>query len=200
MKYAMKVKQLLIALLGNFVLGAGVGMGSLALLGTDPSVSFSQAASMHLNITIGQMITITNCVMLIITFIIAKKNIGIATLIVVLLNQYPVDLTTYLIPHSSYLIVNILWVILGSLCVAIGCNIIICSNLGMGIYDAFLFGISSKVNKSYVFVRYIVDGIFLLLTILLKGYIGIGTIIPYILIGNTIRISRPYIEKIFVNK
>lgn len=53
-----------------------------------------------------------------------------------------------------------------------------------------------KVNKSYVFVRYIVDGTFLLLTFELKGYIGIGTIIPYILIGNLITITKPYIDKI----
>ena len=197
MKLEMKIKQIVIALIGNCVLGAGVAMGSQALLGTDPSVSFSQAASVNLGISIGQMITITNCCLLIITFIIAKKNIGLATLIVVLLNQYPVDIVTKLIPYNSSLIINIIWIVLGCVFVAIGCNILIDSNLGMGIYDAFLFGISNKVNKSYVFVRYIIDGTFLLLTFLLNGYIGIGTIIPYIITGNLIQYTKPYVDKIF---
>lgn len=195
MKLEMKIKQLLFALIGNCVLGAGVAMGSQALLGTDPSVSFSQATSAYFGISIGQMITITNITLLIITFIIARKNIGIATLIVVLFNQYPIDFVTNLITHSNSLLINILWIIAGCIFVAVGCNIIINSNLGMGIYDAFIFGIANKVNKSYVFVRYIVDGVFLLLTIVFKGYIGIGTIIPYLLVGNLIKYTKPYIDK-----
>lgn len=196
MKLEMNLKKIIIALIGNCILGAGVAMGSQALLGTDPCVSFSQAASAQLGISIGQMITITNCVLLIITFIIAKKNIGLTTLIVVLLNQYPIDFVTNLIPYSSSLVIRIIWIILGCVFVAIGCNILIDSDLGMGIYDAFIYGICFKTNKSYVFVRYIVDGTFLVLTFLLKGYIGIGTIIPYILIGNLITITKPYIDKI----
>ena len=87
MKYKTKIKQIILALVGNFILGAGVAMESQALLGTDPSVSFSQAAAPYLGITIGQMITITNVVLLIITFFLKKSNIGLGTVIVVLLNQ-----------------------------------------------------------------------------------------------------------------
>ena len=193
----MKIKNIVYALIGNIVLGAGVAFESLPLLGSDPSISFSQAASSVLNISIGQMITITNICLLTIALIIAKKNIGVATLIVVLLNQYPIDFFTSLVNRSSYLAINIIYIVIGCLLVAIGCNIIIISNLGMGIYDAFIFGIADKVGKDYVLVRYIVDGIFLSLTIILKGYIGIGTIIPYILIGNLIKLTKPYIVKLF---
>lgn len=196
MKYKTKIKQIILALVGNFILGAGVAMESQALLGTDPSVSFSQAAAPYLGITIGQMITITNVVLLIITFFLKKSNIGLGTVIVVLLNQYPVDIVTSLITYQNNLVINILWVIAGCVFIAIGCNVIICSDLGMGIYDAFLYGITYRTNKSYTFIRYIVDGIFLVLTFLLKGYIGIGTIIPYLIVGNLITITQPYIKKL----
>ena len=196
----MKIKQVLYALIGNCILGAGVAMGSQALLGTDPSVSFSQAASIKLGISIGSMITITNVVLLIITFFIAKKNIGLATLVVVLLNQYPIDFVTNLIPYNDSLIINVLWVIAGCVVVAIGCNIIVVSNLGMGIYDALIYGICSKVKKSYSFVRYFVDGFFLILTFLLDGYIGLGTIIPYLITGKLVEITMPIVKKIFVLK
>lgn len=200
MKLGMKIKSILIALIGNCILGAGVAMETQALLGTDPSISFSQAASIQFGISIGQMITITNIVLLIITLIIKKENVGIATFIVVFLNQYPVDFVTNLITYNPSLIINILWVIAGCVFVAIGCNIIIDSNLGMGIYDAFIYGICSKVNKKYSTVRYFVDGTFLLLTILLKGYIGLGTIIPYIILGKLIEFTKPYIDKVFKNE
>ena len=195
MKLETRIKQILVALIGNCILGAGVAMGSQALLGTDPSVSFSQAAAPLVGVTIGQMITITNITLLIITFFIKKKNIGLATLIVVLLNQYPVDFVTNLITHSDSLIINILWVLAGIVFVAIGCDILIASNLGMGIYDAFVFGVADKLNKKFVFVRYGIDSIFLILTIVLKGYIGIGTILPYLLTGPTIAYTKPIVEK-----
>ena len=195
MKLETRIKQILVALIGNCILGAGVAMGSQALLGTDPSVSFSQAAAPLVGVTIGQMITITNTTLLIITFFIKKKNIGLATLIVVLLNQYPVDFVTNLITHSDSLIINILWVLAGIVFVAIGCDILIASNLGMGIYDAFVFGVADKLNKKFVFVRYGIDSVFLILTIVLKGYIGIGTILPYLLTGPTIAYTKPIVEK-----
>lgn len=170
-------------------------MGSQALLGTDPCVSFSQAASIQFGISIGQMTTLTNIFLLVITLILNRKNVGLATFIVVFLNQYPIDFVTKLIPYYPSMIINFLWIIAGCFFVAIGCNIIIDSNLGMGIYDAFIFGICSKVNKKYSFVRYFVDGMFLFLTILLKGYIGIGTIIPYLITGKLIECTKPYIDK-----
>lgn len=193
MKLEMKLKQVLVALIGNCILGAGVALESLPLLGTDPSVSFSQAAAPYLNISIGQMITITNITLLLITFLVRKKNIGIATFIVVFLNQYPVDFVTNLVPRSELLVINILYILLGIVFIAIGCCIIMASKLGMGIYDAFVFGIADAVNKPFVVVRYIVDSIFFVLTILLHGYIGIGTILPYILLGATINYVRPRI-------
>ena len=196
MKYAMKIKQVIVALLGNCVLGAGLAMCAQTLLGSDPCVSFSQAASIKLGITLGQMITITNVVLLVVIFILKKENLGIATLIVVFLNQYPIDFFTSLITYTDNLFINILWILAGIVLIGVGCNLLIASNLGMGIYDAFIYSIVSKVNKSYVFCRYIIDGVFLLLTILLKGYIGIGTVLSYLLTGNLLKLTKPFIDRI----
>ena len=197
MKLETKIKQILVALLGNTILGFGVGMTTIARLGADPVVSFSQAACIKFGITMGQMTTITNVVLLIIVFIVKKKNIGLATLFVVLLNQYPVDFIIKLIPYVDSLWINILWVLAGILCVSIGCTIIMASDLGLGIYDAFVYGIADRFNKSFLFVRYTVDSIFFVLTIILGGYIGIGTILCYVLLGKTINTIRPTMIKIF---
>ena len=197
MKLETKIKQVLVALLGNTILGFGVGMTTLAKLGADPVVSFSQAACIKLGITMGQMTTITNVVLLIIVFIVKKKNIGLATLFVVLLNQYPIDFIVNLIPYVDSLWINILWVLAGIVCVSVGCTIIMASDLGLGIYDAFVFGIADRFHKSFLFVRYTVDSIFFVLTIVLGGYIGIGTILCYALLGKTINTIRPTMIKIF---
>ena len=197
MKSETKIKQLLIALLGNCILGFGIGMISQARLGTDPVVSFSQAASMRLGFTLGQMITITNCVLLSVVFFVKRNNIGIATLIVVLLNQYPVDFIISIISYNDSLIINVLWILLGILFIAIGCSTVMASKLGMGIYDAFVFGITDRFNFNFLVVRYSCDSFFLLLTILLKGYVGIGTILSYLLLGTVIKFVKPRVNKIF---
>lgn len=196
MKLEMTLKKIVVALIGNCILGSGVAMITQALIGADPSVSFSQAYAPYFGLTIGQAITITNVLLLLATFVIKKSNIGVATFIVVFLNQYPVDYVTTIIPRTESLVINILWVILGTTCVAIGCNAIISSRLGMGILDAFVYAIADRTHKTFVTIRYISDSIFFLLTILLKGYYGIGTVITYLLAGPIIRFTKPYVEKI----
>lgn len=197
MKLETKIKQILTALLGDAILGFGVGLTTLAKLGADPSVSFSQAASVKLGISMGQMVTITNICLLIIVFIFKKSNIGLATLFVVLLNQYPVDFIINLIPYVDSIWINIGWVLLGILLIATGCTIIMASNLGLGIYDAFVYGIADRFHKSFLVVRYTADSIFFILTIILGGYIGIGTILCYVLLGKVINTIRPIMLKIF---
>ena len=196
MKSGTKLKQILVSLFGNVVLGAGVAFSAQARLGTDPSVSGSQAISNYFGISLGLMVTITNIILAICVFIIYRKNLGITTLIVVFLNQYPIDFFSELIPYTDVFAIRILYVLIGSVLVAFACNIMINSNLGMGVYDAFVFSFVYRFNIKFIIVRYIVDASFLAITLLFKGYIGIGTILAYLLTGNLMNITKPYIDKI----
>lgn len=191
------VKQIIISLFGNCLLGLGLALGANAELGLDPCVSFSQSISMMYDIKLGTVITCVNIVLVIVVLVFEKKNIGLTTLFVVFLNKYPVDFFSSLINHSSILIINILYVTIGTLFIALGCNVMIKADIGMGIYDAFIFSIAHKTNKEYVNIRYIVDAMFLLLTFVFKGFIGVGTIIAYILTGNLIKYTRPIIDNLF---
>ena len=196
MKSKTKCKQILVSLLGNIVLGAGVAFSAQARLGTDPSVSGSQAISNYYGISLGLMVTITNIILAICVFFIYRKNLGITTLMVVFLNQYPIDFFSKVIPYSDVFMIRIIYILIGSILVAIACNIMINSNLGMGVYDAFVFSFVYRFNIKFIIVRYIVDALFLAITLLFKGYIGIGTILAYLLTGNLMNITKPYIDKL----
>lgn len=199
MKYKTKIKKILLSLFGNCILGCGLAFGTNAQLGLDPCVSFSQSISNKTGYTIGTIITLVNIVLVIVVLLLERKNIGLTTLFVVFLNQYPVDLFCMLIHHSNSLIINILFTIISSLLVAIGCNLMIDADLGLGIYDAFIFSLAHKFNSEYVYIRYGVDALFLLLTFIFKGYIGIGTIVAYLLTGNLIKYTKPLIDKVLKN-
>lgn len=190
------IKKIIISLIGNCILGCGLAFGAQARLGMDPCVSFSQSVSNISGYQLGTIITIVNIILIIIVLILKPKNIGLTTLCVVFLNGYFTDFFANIISLSSSLTINIIYCLICNLLVAIGCNIMIDANIGMGIYDAFVFSIADKTNKEYVYVRYIIDAIFLLGTYLLHGYIGIGTLIAYILTGNLIKYTKPYIDKI----
>lgn len=196
MRSEMKIKALLVSLAGNILIGAGVALNTGAQLGTDPSVSFSQAASNMYGISLGTMVTITNVFLAIVVFFINKKNIGVSTLMVIFLNQYPINFFSSFIKQSEYLYINIMYIISGCILVAIGCDLIINAKLGMGIYDAFIFSLSDKFNIDFVKIRYVVDAVFFILTYLFKGFIGIGTILCYILTGNLMKVFMGPIEKI----
>lgn len=113
----------------------------------------------------------------------------------VFLNQFPVDFFSSLIKHSDSTFINIFYVCLAALIIAIGCNIMINSKLGMGIYDAFIFSFTNKYGWDFVHVRYVVDAVFLLLTFVFDGFIGIGTILAYLLTGNLMKLTKPVIDK-----
>lgn len=189
-------KQILVSLCGNCLLGLGLALGASAELGLDPCVSFSQSISNMYGVKLGTVITCVNILLVIIVLLLEKKNIGLTTLFVVFLNKYPVDFFSTLINHSSSLMINIIFVTIGTFFIALGCNVMIKANIGMGIYDAFIFSISNKTNKEYVIIRYIVDATFLLLTFLFKGFIGIGTMIAYALTGNLIKYTKPLIDNL----
>ena len=72
---------------------------------------------------------------------------------------------------------------LSQIIIGLGAAIIYEAKAGLSIYDAFVFGLSDHFHTSYVYVRYVVDGIFLALGFIFKGSFGIGTIIAFFILG-----------------
>ena len=183
MKYEKLIKQLAVAIIGNTLLGLGIALTSRASFGVDVTVAFSYAMFPKLGVTFGQMTAITNAVLVAIVLFIYPKNLGISTLLVAFGNQYPLDFFDRVLPYSDVLMIIILFLALGIIMTALGAAIIIRSSLGMGIYEAFVFAFSKKFNKKFVLCKYACDSVFLILVILLKGPLGVGSIACYCFTG-----------------
>lgn len=183
MKYEKLIKQLLVAIIGNIFLGLGIALTSKASLGVDVTIAFSSAMSSRIGVTLGQMTAITNAVLVAIVLLVYPRNIGIGTVLVAFGNQYPLDFFNAVIPATDIFFVRVILLILGIIIIGLGASVIIASNLGMGIYEAFVFAFSKRFSKNYVLCKYACDSVFLIMVLLLRGPLGVGTIASYALTG-----------------
>lgn len=196
MKYGNLIKKLIVAIIGNILLGLGIALTSKGGFGVDVTVAFSYVMAPKLNVTFGQMTAITNAVLVAIVLLIYPKNLGISTILVAFGNQYPLDFFNNLIPYIDVFWVRVVMLALGIVVTALGAAIIIRSDLGMGIYEAFVFAFSKRFEKKYVLCKYACDSVFLIMVIILRGPLGVGTIASYAFTGLCIDFFNKYFEKI----
>lgn len=197
MNSKMMIKRLILTIVGLCFLGAGVAMITSVNMGTEPMAGFVEIFSLRSGLlTYGKMTTVIEILMVIFAYFVSKKTVGIGTLITMLLVHLPIDLVYNNIPRFDSLFINICLIILGIILISLGAETIIHAGLGMGPYEAFMHSIANKSKISFTYVKYICDAIFLILTIIFKGQIGIGTILTYILTPLCMRYFEHTIKKI----
>ena len=192
------IRKVLQVLLGLNILGIGIGIMVKVGLGTDAvNVAYTGFASTY-GLTIGQITTIGNVLLLVMSFIVDKSKIGLGTVMCVLLMQYSIDFTHDMMFVPDTLIFQLLWFMISQFVIGIGAAIIYEARAGLSIYDAFVFGLSDYFHTSYVYVRYVVDGIFLVLGFVYNGSFGIGTIIAFFVLGIIIDKSIKFVKQLKV--
>lgn len=177
------IKKVLICLLGCIMLGGGMGCLIRVGIGSDSLSCFYEGLSIKTGLTAGTISLLMNLVYLIVVFILDKKKIGVSTFIFMIFGKYPIDFfyDHFFTPDS--LIVAILLDIVICFVIGVGCAVIIKADLGVTAYDSLTLSTSEVLKKNYVVIRYIYDGTFLILGLLLGGTIGIATVIAFIEIG-----------------
>lgn len=191
------IKNIILAVLGAVFLGVGIGMNVKVGIGVDPLSAVYTAFSNLLNVSVGTVTAVANVIMLVAALILYKKNVGIATVIFILVSKWPIDFANKYFVHSDNLFVSIILCVFSLIVIALGCELFMLSNLGANSYDALVMGIGKRLNHEvkYVYIRWACDGICLIVAFLLKGEIGIGTILSFILLGPFIKKWQAILEK-----
>jgi len=202
MKLEMKnslIKSLLLAILGCIFLGFGIGMSVKVGIGSDSLSAVYNACSNISGLTLGTVTVIANVIMTSASFLLNKKNVGLATIAFLLVSKWPVDFMCSIYPSSDNLLISIMLYIVACLTIAFGSDLFIISSLGCSSYDGISIGIDERLNHKFkfIYIRWIIDGLLLLLAIILKGKIGIGTVISFVLIGPLMKMMEPFLRKIF---
>ena len=192
-----KIKQIIVAILGIFFLCFGIGANIKVGIGVDPLSAVYNATSKLINLSLGATTAIISVVYLILGFILYKKNVGIATILFILISQYPIDFAYAYFIHSDNILISIILCIVTIAIIALGSELFILSTLGACPYDSFTMGIGKRLKHEvkYIYIRWISDGILLVLAIILKGDINIGTILSFVLVGLFMKGWQKLLEK-----
>ena len=192
-------KKIAIAIIGTIVLGMGIGMNVKVAAGGDALNALYAGLAKLTGLSLGTITMLFNVLIFILAYLINKKYLGITSIVFMLVSKWPVDFGESLMITSSNLIIKYLLCIFTLLVIALGAELLILSDLGAPAYEALTMALGKKFNMPYVKIRWICDGIIFVIDVIIKGDIGVGTIIALISTGSFMkmfdRMLEPSIKK-----
>ena len=199
-----KFKRILFALIGVILTGVSVGIIQKSNLGTDPFSSFTTGLSNATNISFGIFYTIICAIILIGVFILDKHYIGLATILNLFLIGIIADTTREtlekIITTDSY-IVRIIILIGGIVIMCFSASLYFTADLGISAYDSVSKIMSDKIKMKFKICRITTDLICVVIGVIFKANVGIGTVITAFFMGPLISyFNVKFSEPILNNK
>lgn len=195
-------KRILMAVLGVLVCGISVGLFKLSVFGTDPYQCFVTGLWNITNISYGTVYVILTSILFVIVFFIDKHYIGIATFINMFGTGYIVEFTTKNLERwiiSPNIATRVILLFLGILIMCFSSSLYYTADLGVSTYDAIALILTNKKVARFEVCRIATDIICVIIGILLKATVGIGTILTAFFMGPLIEFfnvhfSRPFLQ------
>ncbi len=191
-----KLKQLIVTVFGICFLGMGVAFVTVPELGNEPLEAFNESLSHVLGITLGQMTSLTELIMIGICLLLNRSSIGFGTILSMFLVQFPIDAVMSMLGRPENVFLAYGMIVFGTVLIAIGAELIVAAKLGMGPYEAFLHTVAKLLKIRFSRSKYLCDGTFLLLAASMKGNVGIGTIIVFVLCPKLMELFGNILEEI----
>lgn len=189
-----KVERFLLASLGMTLINVGVAFIALARIGEDSLTLLMQALYNNFGRTLGTWSTILGIIFVAIALFCDRKKIGYSTLFYVITSKYIIDGVMYILPVSTSYIMDAVYCVAGIIVITLGSALGICARLGLSYYDAFCFSVSERFKLKYVYFRYTVEAIFIIISLFLHTYPGIGTIIYFVVLGPCVTFALKLIK------
>lgn len=173
-----KIKPYIIFLIGLIIFGTGLAFANESMLGSDPMAVFCSGLTIVTALSFGTCNLFVNIFEGIFGFIFDRKRVTIVTVIAMFIASYTIDFAAYIIPDTTNIIIRVIYMLCGVVFLSLGISLQVIANVGLGAMDCFIFGLGKLLKiEEYHKVRWIVDGFFLIIGILLHGVFNIGTIL-----------------------
>ena len=179
----------MIVILGSFVMGAGVAVAVCGRQGADPLAVVWDGMSGVFSITVGQANMILSVILLLLVFLVDKKQLHIGTILNPIFSGISTDFVMRFISTPDHIMQQILQSTLGVGMIGIGIGIYTSVNFGKGTYDALVFGIASRFGIPLFLMRMIFDAGMLAAGFFMGGTIGISTIFAVLCLGKIISVT-----------
>ena len=196
-------RRVFMAFVGVLLCSFSVGFFRLSDFGTDPYQTFCGGLSNVLPWGFGNVMTVMNCILLVETFLLGRKYLGVATLFTVFLTGYVVEFSEWLLFQTGIamtLPVRIGYLIVGVVVMCFASSLYITSNLGVSSYDSQALMLADTKIAPFRLVRIGTDLVCVILGTLMGARPGVGTIVTALCMGPLIdffnrKVARPFLER-----
>lgn len=193
-------KKIILCVFSLWCLGVASAFTIKAELGADPITVFYEGLSETLHMNVGLTVNIINTTLMLIVFLINKKYINIGTLLYVVILGRFVNFGVWIydimcIPDNFW--VKLIVSIIGCFIAFIGLGVYMTIDIGIDPWTALAKIVNSKVQKSFGFVKTLLDLLTLIVGVMLGGTIGIVTLFCAVAGGPIMQKTSEAIDKLF---
>lgn len=192
------LKQILILIPSVVTLALGISLSVTAGIGSDANASLQSAVSNLTRIPVGTIVFLYNIIILIIFFLVKSRFIGVGSIVMgFFLGPFVNVFTSLLTPIApSSFFGKLIFCLLGVFFLSLALSWYIPLNYGLQPADMLIQTIADKTKQSYGTGLAIYSILILVLAFLLKGPIGIGTILNALLPGKICDLLIPMFSKL----
>lgn len=174
-------RRIIVMLIGNLIMGLGVAIFKYSLMGNDPCNASYMAIAASVHIPYAYMAWIMNGLLFVVEIIFGRHHIGIGTFVnwfavgpLVTLFSYVIE-SVFVRPESFVGRLPIL--VIGILVLSLSCSLYQKAEVGVSPYDSIAIIVNERSKIPYFVCRVVLDGLAALVTWLLGGIVGLGTLV-----------------------
>ena len=181
---------------GVAIMSFGCGMLVKTGYGADTSNALLTGIANKTGLSVGNTNAIATVVFIIISYFLSKKWIGLGTILVPLIISFPIDFAIKVCIKAPDLLTGILLDLVALYIVSFGAAITIEFDLGASPFDCLSLGIADRYNLNFVTAKYLLDAFCVGTGYLLKGEVGVGTLLCLLVMGPFISFNQKLLSRI----
>jgi uncharacterized membrane protein YczE len=178
--------------------GFSVGLFKLSMFGTDPFQCFMSGTQNVTRIPFGTLYVIINLILLVCVFFLDRHYIGIATFVNIFGLGYIVQFSTNFLGQflsGASLLLRIVLLASGIIITCFGAALYYTANLGVSTYDAIALILADKKVAKFQYCRIGTDLICVLVGLVFRAVIGIGTLVTAFFMGPLIAFFNVHVAR-----
>ncbi len=188
--------------LGILVLSLGISLTIQSGLGTSPFDALLVGLSEEVGLTVGSWEVLISVILLICNSILTRKKPILLGLITAFITGIGIDLWLFVVKNTidpNALLSKLICFGIGLVLIGLGTAIYLQTKFASTPIDHLTLIIRDLSKRTILFSRTLVYALFLVLAIIFKGPIGIGTLLTVCLGGMILHFLMPFVERRFLN-
>ena len=193
-------RRLVIMVIGNVLIGIGIGIFKFSCLGSDPYSSMVMALAEHTPIEYANLLICVNLLVFSIQLAFGRELIGAGTVVnacfIGYITTFCYEMLVKIFPLPDILFIKIVIVLMGMVITCLGVSLYQTSNVGTSPYDSVSLIMSKRFPKiPYFWDRIITDAICVTICYFLGGIIGLGTLLTVCAFGPIVQFFNTHFTR-----